>query len=127
MHRLPHLPVIKDLLADFSAFYAQYAAIQPWLRGARIGGVAGAFSPRRVPSSARRVIRGAVVALPPRRGSCDVRESSARGSVVVSHAEGCPSLLRSRPLALLLRGKTGFKAVAEYLVAWHVTARESER
>ena len=43
MHRLPHLPVIKDLLADFSAFYAQYAAIQPWLRGARIGGVAGAF------------------------------------------------------------------------------------
>ena len=31
------------------------------------------------------------------------------------------------PLALLLRGMTGFKAVAEYLAAWEATARESNR
>jgi hypothetical protein len=31
------------------------------------------------------------------------------------------------PLALLFRDMTGFKAVAEYLAAWHVTVRESDR
>jgi succinate dehydrogenase / fumarate reductase iron-sulfur subunit len=29
---LPHLPVIKDLVPDLSNFYAQYAAVQPWLK-----------------------------------------------------------------------------------------------
>ena len=29
---LPHLPVIKDLVADLSHFYAQYASILPWLQ-----------------------------------------------------------------------------------------------
>ncbi len=29
---LPHLPVIKDLVPDLSNFYAQYAAIKPWLQ-----------------------------------------------------------------------------------------------
>jgi succinate dehydrogenase / fumarate reductase iron-sulfur subunit len=32
IYPLPHLPVIKDLVADLSAFYAQYASIQPWLQ-----------------------------------------------------------------------------------------------
>jgi succinate dehydrogenase / fumarate reductase, iron-sulfur subunit len=29
---LPHLPVIKDLVPDLTDFYAQYAAIKPWLQ-----------------------------------------------------------------------------------------------
>jgi len=29
---LPHMEVIKDLVPDFSHFYAQYSAIQPWLK-----------------------------------------------------------------------------------------------
>src|SRR5579863_8261229 len=29
---LPHQPVIKDLVTDLSNFYAQYAAIKPWLQ-----------------------------------------------------------------------------------------------
>ncbi len=29
---LPHMDVIKDLVPDFTHFYAQYAAIQPWLQ-----------------------------------------------------------------------------------------------
>jgi succinate dehydrogenase / fumarate reductase iron-sulfur subunit len=29
---LPHLPVVKDLVPDLSGFYAQYAAIEPWLK-----------------------------------------------------------------------------------------------
>ncbi len=28
---LPHLPVVKDLVADLTLFYAQYASIEPWL------------------------------------------------------------------------------------------------
>jgi succinate dehydrogenase / fumarate reductase iron-sulfur subunit len=28
---LPHLPVIKDLVPDLTSFYAQYAAVRPWL------------------------------------------------------------------------------------------------
>ncbi len=32
IHPLPHLPVIKDLVADLSQVYAQYAAIEPWLK-----------------------------------------------------------------------------------------------
>jgi len=31
VYPLPHRPVIKDLVTDLSQFYAQYAAIQPWL------------------------------------------------------------------------------------------------
>ncbi|HEU4652240.1 MAG TPA: succinate dehydrogenase iron-sulfur subunit [Croceibacterium sp.] len=29
---LPHMSVIKDLVPDFSTFYAQYASIRPWLQ-----------------------------------------------------------------------------------------------
>ena len=29
---LPHMEVIKDLVPDFTHFYAQYASIRPWLR-----------------------------------------------------------------------------------------------
>jgi len=29
---LPHMDVIKDLVHDFTHFYAQYASIQPWLK-----------------------------------------------------------------------------------------------
>lgn len=29
---LPHLPVIKDIVPDLEHFYAQYAAIRPWIR-----------------------------------------------------------------------------------------------
>ena len=29
---LPHLPVVKDLVPDLTNFYAQYAAVKPWLR-----------------------------------------------------------------------------------------------
>ena len=32
IYPLPHLRVIKDLVGDLSNFYAQYAAIQPWLQ-----------------------------------------------------------------------------------------------
>jgi succinate dehydrogenase / fumarate reductase, iron-sulfur subunit len=31
---LPHMDVIKDLVPDFTHFYAQYASIQPWLQTA---------------------------------------------------------------------------------------------
>jgi len=29
---LPHMEVIKDLVPDFTHFYAQYASIRPWLQ-----------------------------------------------------------------------------------------------
>lgn len=32
IHPLPHLPVIKDLVADMSQIYRQYSSIQPWLQ-----------------------------------------------------------------------------------------------
>src|SRR5215213_4746907 len=32
IYPLPHLPVIKDLVPDLTEFYAQYAAVQPWLK-----------------------------------------------------------------------------------------------
>ena len=32
IYPLPHMPVLKDLVPDMSGFYAQYAAIRPWLR-----------------------------------------------------------------------------------------------
>ena len=32
IYPLPHLPVVKDLVADLSHFYAQYAAVKPWLQ-----------------------------------------------------------------------------------------------
>jgi succinate dehydrogenase iron-sulfur subunit len=31
IYPLPHQPVVKDLVSDLSNFYAQYAAIEPWL------------------------------------------------------------------------------------------------
>jgi succinate dehydrogenase / fumarate reductase iron-sulfur subunit len=32
VYPLPHMPVIKDLVPDLTAFYAQYASIEPWLK-----------------------------------------------------------------------------------------------
>ncbi len=32
IHPLPHLEVVKDLVPDLSNFYAQYAAVEPWLK-----------------------------------------------------------------------------------------------
>src|SRR6266851_7851489 len=32
VYPLPHMPVVKDLVADLTNFYAQYASIQPWLQ-----------------------------------------------------------------------------------------------
>ena len=32
IYPLPHLSVVKDLVADLSNFYAQYAAVKPWLQ-----------------------------------------------------------------------------------------------
>jgi succinate dehydrogenase / fumarate reductase iron-sulfur subunit len=34
IYPLPHLEVVKDLVADLGHFYAQHAAIQPWLKTA---------------------------------------------------------------------------------------------
>ncbi len=32
IYPLPHMPVVKDLVPDLTHFYAQYAAIKPWLQ-----------------------------------------------------------------------------------------------
>jgi len=32
IYPLPHMPVVKDLVPDLTNFYAQHAAIQPWLQ-----------------------------------------------------------------------------------------------
>jgi succinate dehydrogenase / fumarate reductase iron-sulfur subunit len=32
IYPLPHQPVVKDLVSDLTNFYAQYAAVQPWLQ-----------------------------------------------------------------------------------------------
>ena len=32
VYPLPHMPVVKDLVADMTNFYAQYASIKPWLQ-----------------------------------------------------------------------------------------------
>src|SRR5271165_2741661 len=32
IYPLPHLPVIKDLVADLTHFYAQYGSVKPWLQ-----------------------------------------------------------------------------------------------
>jgi succinate dehydrogenase / fumarate reductase, iron-sulfur subunit len=34
IYPLPHMPVVKDLVPDLTTFYAQYAAVQPWLKAA---------------------------------------------------------------------------------------------
>ncbi len=31
IYPLPHMPVVKDLVPDLTKFYAQYAAVKPWL------------------------------------------------------------------------------------------------
>jgi succinate dehydrogenase / fumarate reductase iron-sulfur subunit len=32
VYPLPHMPVVKDLVPDLTHFYAQYAAVKPWLQ-----------------------------------------------------------------------------------------------
>jgi succinate dehydrogenase / fumarate reductase, iron-sulfur subunit len=32
VYPLPHMPVVKDLVPDLTQFYAQHAAIEPWLK-----------------------------------------------------------------------------------------------
>ena len=34
IYPLPHMPVVKDLVPDLTQFYAQHAAIEPWLKTA---------------------------------------------------------------------------------------------
>ena len=34
IYPLPHMPVVKDLVPDLTQAYAQYAAIEPWLKSA---------------------------------------------------------------------------------------------
>ena len=34
IYPLPHMPVIKDLIPDLTHFYAQHAAVMPWLETA---------------------------------------------------------------------------------------------
>ncbi len=34
VYPLPHMPVVKDLVPDLTQAYAQYAAIEPWLKSA---------------------------------------------------------------------------------------------
>jgi succinate dehydrogenase / fumarate reductase iron-sulfur subunit len=31
IYPLPHMPVVKDLVPDLTHFYAQHAAVMPWL------------------------------------------------------------------------------------------------
>ena len=47
VYPLPHLPVIRDLVPDLTTYYAQYAAIRPWLQNAQAA-----------PDSERRQSRG---------------------------------------------------------------------
>ncbi len=37
IYPLPHLPVVKDLVPDLTTFYAQYAAVKPWLQAQHPG------------------------------------------------------------------------------------------
>ena len=37
IYPLPHMPVVKDLVPDLTDFYAQHAAIEPWLQTASAG------------------------------------------------------------------------------------------
>src|SRR3712207_8448798 len=32
IYPLPHMPVLKDLVPDLTSFFAQHAAIEPWLQ-----------------------------------------------------------------------------------------------
>jgi len=51
VYPLPHLPVVKDLVADLSNFYAQYASVKPWLQA---GDDADAPERERLQSEAQR-------------------------------------------------------------------------
>ncbi len=42
---LPHLPVVKDLVPDLTQFYAQYAAVEPWLKPACVAARGGRATP----------------------------------------------------------------------------------
>ena len=55
---LPHMEVVKDLVPDFTHFYAQYASIEPWLKTAtpEPSGKERLQSPER-PREARRPLR----------------------------------------------------------------------
>ena len=55
---LPHMDVVKDLVPDFTHFYAQYASIQPWLKTVTPDAVGqGAAAVARGPREARRPLR----------------------------------------------------------------------
>ncbi|MEO8545951.1 MAG: succinate dehydrogenase iron-sulfur subunit, partial [Burkholderiaceae bacterium] len=38
IYPLPHMPVVKDLVADLTHFYAQYTSIKPWLQTQSVPG-----------------------------------------------------------------------------------------
>ncbi len=52
---LPHMPVVKDLVPDMTQFYAQYAAVKPWLQ-TRTPGPAG-VERRQSPTDQERIDR----------------------------------------------------------------------
>jgi len=52
---LPHLPVVKDLVPDLTQFYAQYAAVEPWLKPAAPAPAAG--ERRQAPADQERIDR----------------------------------------------------------------------
>ena len=55
---LPHMEVVKDLVPDFTHFYAQYASIQPWLKTAQPRAIGqGAAAIAGGPREARRPLR----------------------------------------------------------------------
>jgi succinate dehydrogenase / fumarate reductase iron-sulfur subunit len=52
---LPHLPVVKDLVPDLTQFYAQYAAVEPWLKAGAAPPAAG--ERRQAPADQERIDR----------------------------------------------------------------------
>ena len=45
IYPLPHLPVVKDLVPDLTEFYAQYAAVKPWLETVHAGAAGSRAAP----------------------------------------------------------------------------------
>jgi succinate dehydrogenase / fumarate reductase iron-sulfur subunit len=57
IYPLPHQPVIKDLVPDLTNFYAQHAAVQPYLQTVFGGAREGMASDQGRPRQARRPLR----------------------------------------------------------------------
>ena len=79
IYPLPHMPVVKDLVTDLTNFYAQYAAVKPWLqtRTPRRR-IASGCSPRRIRrrSIDPRPASCAPAARPPARATGGIRNAT---------------------------------------------------